>query len=260
MLPFFFCHMHAMAASLCFWAYFYLICGVWRKSQGENVSPDVITYNSATWQALYGTFVHLDRLVYVGMMDVVPVSSPVECPCYIPFNSDAAINNQESHLYLSHLNHRREKSWDLDLLTLESDAGDIKSPVHQVGFGFSQVITSCGRGRCLHVLTFLPELRCQRLVSAIHPTWHIAHLCWLHMWHRYTLINWFYIAIIIESLPTCILLILPFLKDWHLERRRLTPNRVTFNSLLSACDGAGHSARPYPSRQAPHNWKTPASQ
>lgn len=36
------------------------------KSQGENVSPDIISYNSATWHALYGTFAHLDRLVYVG--------------------------------------------------------------------------------------------------------------------------------------------------------------------------------------------------
>lgn len=127
--------------------------------------------------------------------------------------------------------------------------------ISKVGFGFSQVITSCGRGRCLHVLTFLPELRCQRLVSAIHLYMtHNTSLLVTHVTPVYT------DTLVLHHYHHCIFAtmhrILPFLRDWHLEPRRLIPNRVTFNSLLSACDGAGHSTNPYPSsRQAPTQFK-----
>lgn len=80
------------------------------------MSPDIISYNSATWHALYGTFAHLDRLVYVG---------DVGSPCVIssrksllhPLNSDAGMNNIKYrhvyvyiYIYLSRLNYRGETS------------------------------------------------------------------------------------------------------------------------------------------------------
>ena len=151
-------------------------------------------------------------------------------------------------LYLSHLNYRGETSWDLDLLSLESDAGGIKSPIQQVDKSASAFPRWSLRVGADAVCTCWPS--CQSCdVSALSQqftsTWHITHLCWSHMWHRYTVIHWYTGSTSLSSLNLCYHIChisfssFHFLKIGILEPRRLIPDRVTFNSLLSACDGAG---------------------